>query len=326
MSCIKYLSTAANLIDPRYAESQRIADVARGYHGLCFYACKHCIGHLLSYIELAQSSTQSEFRDLLLDFANSLAQLIQVYAPYQASADHGDKIDRRCGLLRGRPELYSMVSSELVILSDTNTRPRSHGKSGHMAGRRKADNMAVTVPQGLGCIQRAYEDIARSLLQSESIAGIDKATQQMFRDIYSASVLVCRAKNCPRGLHGFATSKERDDHESTHRLDLRCPYEDCPMENPSFSSPARRKAHLKKFHDDSGVKMPKPREPAGISRVDTQATLVEDSNDKDKFLEMISLPPWDEDDEEGDGDKASAARAPHTFFESDQFALQTTTR
>jgi hypothetical protein len=148
---------------------------------------------------------------------------------------------------------------------------------------------------------------------------VDLHTIAWFKSTYSASMNVCRVKTCPRGLYGFATIKERDEHEFVHRLDLRCPYEDCPKGNPSFSSPGRRKAHLKQFHDDEAVKMPEPRQPTGIARVDTEATLVEDANSKDRFLDMISLPPWEEDEE------VDAQKTPQAFFESDQFALQTTT-
>lgn len=81
----------------------------------------------------------------------------------------------------------------------------------------------------------------------------------------------------------------------THRLDLRCPYEDCPSGRLSFRSVKRRDDHLKHYHDEEPVKMTEPVQGPGIARVDTEATLVNDSQGKTSFDDLISLPPWDEE-------------------------------
>lgn len=125
MSCVKYLSNAINLIDPAYAEDMKRSDVAKGYHGFCIYASKHVIEHLLAYIKLAHASVHSGFRESVLQAADLLAESIHRFAPYQAPADHGEKLDRRCSLLSQHTALFSMVSSELTLSSDTNTKPRT---------------------------------------------------------------------------------------------------------------------------------------------------------------------------------------------------------
>lgn len=69
--------------------------------------------------------------------------------------------------------------------------------------------------------------------------------------------------------------------------------------------------------------MPEFTQPSGIARVDTEATLVNDAGGKGAFDDSVSLPPWDEEDEEGDEFSSNEKAAFAFAFESDDFALQT---
>jgi hypothetical protein len=124
MSCLKYLMSATNLIDPSHDLATKKMEVARGYHGLCLYASKNFTEHFLTYLVLAQTSAQSELRDSLLQAADGLATLLTHLAPLKRPVATGDKVDSRLQHLRGREPTLSMVASELILNARINTRPR----------------------------------------------------------------------------------------------------------------------------------------------------------------------------------------------------------
>lgn len=124
MSCVKYLVCAVSLIDPEYGLERKRLEVAKGYHGLCSYASKHVVYHLLAYLELDQGSVRSEFRDSLLLAAEGLASLVQRFAPHKKPGVANDKLTKQCESLSARPALFSLVVSERVLLSRISTRPR----------------------------------------------------------------------------------------------------------------------------------------------------------------------------------------------------------
>ena len=124
MSCVKYLVCGINLIDPGYSQAEKRLEVAKGYHGLCLYASKHFIDHLLAYLDLGQEGVQPEFRNSLLRAADGLAASFQQFAPQKKPVVANDKLNKRCEFLKTQPALFALVASELVILSRINTRPR----------------------------------------------------------------------------------------------------------------------------------------------------------------------------------------------------------
>lgn len=124
MSCVKYLVCAVSLIDPDYSPVRKRLEVAKGYHGFCSYASKHVIDHLLAYLELAQESVRSDFRDSLLRAAEGLASLVQRFAPHKKPGVVNDKVAKQCESLSAQPALFSLVVSERVLLSRVSTRPR----------------------------------------------------------------------------------------------------------------------------------------------------------------------------------------------------------
>ncbi|RMZ75329.1 hypothetical protein DV737_g5351, partial [Chaetothyriales sp. CBS 132003] len=206
LSCLTYLISATNLIDPGHDETAKKMEVAKGYHGLCLYATRHFIEHFLTYLELVQPSAQSDFKDSLLQAADGLATQLAQFAPFKKPVIASDKLDQRCKVLSGREPLFSLVVSERVLRSRTSTRPQR--------------DASAASEHGFTRIRSTYENFARQFLQADTLPDFDQRTLSSFKRIYGSSVLICRFSACPRGLHGFSTSTERDEHESTHRLDL----------------------------------------------------------------------------------------------------------
>lgn len=123
MSCVKYLVHAVSLIPPDDNHTARQSEVVKGYHGFCSYASKHVVDHLVTYLKLDQGSVQSEFRDSLLQAAESLAALVQQYAPYKKRVVD-DRLIEQYEMLKERPMLFSLVVSERALVSRTSTRAR----------------------------------------------------------------------------------------------------------------------------------------------------------------------------------------------------------
>ena len=124
-------------------------------------------------------------------------------------------------------------------------------------------------------IRRKYDEITKQLLQADSVPGLDQKMLLAFKRTYGLSVLICRFGNCPRGVHGFETSQERDEHEMTHLLNLRCPHLECVYNRIGLRSAQKLKQHLEESHpEEDGVKVPSSIRPFNESKTLTGATLV----------------------------------------------------
>lgn len=144
-------------------------------------------------------------------------------------------------------------------------------------------------------------------------------------------MLICRFNDCIHGLSGFKTSEERDEHEATHLLDLRCPHSRCLYNRAGgFRSAKRLSQHIEEYHatEEEPIRWPGSAQPSGIYRVATDATLVESTADgselKDGSKELSILDEEDEEGEEGEEEEASNYEKVEHAVLSDQFALGTT--
>lgn len=97
-------------------------------------------------------------------------------------------------------------------------------------------------------MRQKYEDITKQLLQTDSLLGLDENNLLAFKKTYGSSVLFCRFSDCPRGLRGFDTVEERDAHQKSHEVDLRCKYSDCAVSRIGVRSAKRLKQHYEEFH------------------------------------------------------------------------------
>lgn len=135
-------------------------------------------------------------------------------------------------------------------------------------------------------------------------------------------MLVCRFNDCIHGLTGFKTGQERDDHEATHLLDLRCPHSGCLYNRAAgFRSAKRLSQHLEEYHatEEEPIRFPAPAaQPPGIYRVATDKTLVDASANKAEGVSSSE----EEEDEEQEEDRVYG-KVEHAVL-SDQFALGTT--
>lgn len=151
-------------------------------------------------------------------------------------------------------------------------------------------------------IRQKYDEITKQLLQADSVPGLDEKSLFAFKRTYGSSVLICRFTDCPRGLHGFETSHERDAHEKTHLPDLKCPHLECLYNRTGLKSVKKLKQHLEEFHPkEDGVKLPSSIRPYGESRVLTGVTLVESPEaGVDSKYESDASRLQDEDDDDDD--------------------------
>ena len=77
--------------------------------------------------------------------------------------------------------------------------------------------------------------------------GIDSDTHRRFVESYGESAFVCRFVHCSFSTAGFATLKQRDQHESQHRRKYCCPQPTC-FSSTGFTSNAQLKRHNDKYH------------------------------------------------------------------------------
>lgn len=114
-SCVAYLGSSVTLIDDDYDEQSRLIEVAKGFHGLCRYASKHWVEHLLAFLHSTKQSKDSDIRQKILQAADGLASSIsQVAPPQQQMLPPGKSIDDRCESIKGREPLFTLVISTLM--------------------------------------------------------------------------------------------------------------------------------------------------------------------------------------------------------------------
>jgi len=80
LALITYLCSSFTLIDPQIEEKERIRRVAKGFHGLHFYANEFWVTHFLEYVEL-NGGLESTSSNLILDKVVTLCDIHDSMAP-----------------------------------------------------------------------------------------------------------------------------------------------------------------------------------------------------------------------------------------------------
>lgn len=124
-SCVAYLGSSVTLIDDDYDQQSRLIEVAMGFHGLCRYASKHWVEHLLDYLHITKQPKDPELRQRVIQAVDGLASSITQIVPLERQMLPPMKsIDDRCDTIKGHEPLFTLVTSTLVSHLQEKIAPR----------------------------------------------------------------------------------------------------------------------------------------------------------------------------------------------------------
>lgn len=108
-SCLAYLNFSVNLIDPEYGEESCLVEVGKGFHGLCRYASKYWVEHLLAYLAVSEDSGGDTSKETIMKAADNLALCISSIVSLSPLKNAPARLDERCRYLDGREPTLSLV-------------------------------------------------------------------------------------------------------------------------------------------------------------------------------------------------------------------------
>lgn len=120
LSCVLYLKSSLDFVDPRISEEQRRSDVALCLHELHLYANDHWIDHLLALVKSTGSQVGGYQFEPLLQALEQLNDMHEEVATFQGSRIHNktrlDAIERahRWQFLDISPAARSLLDNVLA--------------------------------------------------------------------------------------------------------------------------------------------------------------------------------------------------------------------
>src|SRR5437868_5253815 len=89
-------------------------------------------------------------------------------------------------------------------------------------------------PTFFSLVRHRYNHIMQQLLDSDTTAALTNEELTKFKSTYGTSAYLCRFKACSRSSDGFASEKERNNHEQDHKPKLYCSEVTCTYSTLGF--------------------------------------------------------------------------------------------
>ncbi|GIJ89554.1 DNA-directed RNA polymerase II subunit RPB1 [Aspergillus pseudoviridinutans] len=250
-ACLAYLTKGMDLLDPDIDSEQNVSEVARGFHGLCWYAHEHWLYHLLACLDEPESITADESALILRqadEFYRKDSRLQTRHSQVQlAEPSHIPKISLdgfHCPLLADSPDLADFIQNSCMF--------RKTVKDQQFSSANDIDQFKLQQdPTLLSLMVQIYSQIVQSLCTSTQTPGVSQRQLAKFKEQFSLSAFMCRFFGC---RNAFASVKELEDHElSRHTCGIRCIEQSCCFSRIGFPTSKALKAHINIHHRNRGT-------------------------------------------------------------------------
>jgi len=111
-------------------------------------------------------------------------------------------------------------------------------------------------PTLFSLVRQSYQAAVHQLLTCETFEGLTSQELIDFKRTYGLSAFFCRFVTCIHASQGFATEKERDNHERCHTQRYTCSDLKCVYSKIGFSSIRMLKKHRQDFHTTENPVIP----------------------------------------------------------------------
>lgn len=267
LSCVLYLQSSLDFVDPRISEEQKRSNVALCLHELQLYAIDHWTDHLLALVQSPGFQVSGYELEPLLQGLEQLNELHEKVAALQSSGTRNKiRLDATERVHRWQSLNISHAARSLLdsVLA--------HGETASLDDRLpnvlhcerlvlQCSNILNTEPPAAGIdeyqdpplfihIRDRYQAIVEGLME---IDGSNNELLSDFRARQSSGAFLCHYRNCSRAIQGFSTSELREKHEESHRSRFQCAHAPCGFFGTTFNTRDAMKRHATKYHDEENT-------------------------------------------------------------------------
>ena len=271
LSCVLYLTSSLDLVDPHTAEDEKWSQVALCLHELHFYANDHWIDHLRALVSLPECSSVHEPR--ILSLRRSLDRLTDMHNNHlslrnQNVQDENDLdavpredpwealgISYAARNLLNKTLVYrNNASVKGGLIDSVNGEWRgSTIISRPVLSRQIADSDDDQDPSLFTSIRTRYQHIVENLLGQQHTS--DTVLDEFYAR-HNSGAFFCRNRNCPRATQGFGSSELRMAHEGSHVPQFRCTNSECGFFGWTYNTRGALKKHSEQYHQKDDLLIP----------------------------------------------------------------------
>lgn len=252
LSCILYLQSSLDFVDPRIAEEDKRSNVVLFFHELHLYAVDHWTDHLLALSELIGSQhVDCELYPLcrglerLTEMHNEIATLNSwnLRDEHYPSSSWGGDIWHS---LHISTTAKNLLNASLTCRNDAFVNDSQTAKS-------RMDPEPYLASTLFSMIRTRYVNIVEEILDRELVAGITEAILDDFKAKHRSGAFFCRHRRCPRAAQGYNTPELRQMHEESHVPKFQCTEVVCGFFGRPFNTQAAFKKHTIQYHDEERI-------------------------------------------------------------------------
>ena len=271
LSCVLYLTSSLNLVDPHIADEEKRSQVALCLHELHLYANDHWVDHLRALVNLPECSSVHEPR--ILSLRRSLDRLTDMHDNHLSPQDQNvqdendlDAVPREDpwealgisyaarNLLNKTLVYRNNASVKGGLIDSVNGEWRgSTIVSRPILSRQTADSDDHQDPSLFTSIRTRYQHIVENLLGQQHTS--DTALDEFYAR-HNSGAFFCRYRNCPRATQGFGSSELRMAHEGSHVPQFRCTNSECGFFGWTYNTRDALKKHAEQYHQKDDLLVP----------------------------------------------------------------------
>ena len=271
LALITYLCSSFALIVSQVI-SEKILDVAKGFHGLHLYANEFWVAHLLEYVEVNTELDQNML-DPVLERVLALCDIHDFIALPTDDTEEGENlVSRESRQLDGDHPALQKLEAHLDIRDFLRNiieyREKTHeaqlqasggGYTSAQLDLHPQTEMPLTHkdlpildpaldPSMFSKLRAEYIRLVHQILSMSHVDGISDIHQAKFRNTEGKSAFVCRFQGCLRSTDGFSNGSECEEHELSHVQRVFCDDRSCPFKRIPLTSTAALQQHNHTYH------------------------------------------------------------------------------
>ena len=270
LSCVLYLQSSLDFVDPRVAEGAKRSSVLLCLHDMNLYAIDHWLDHLLALSKSMGSCPDRCELGTLLESLERLTEMHQNIAALQGSGLlEEEEEEESCSQQGQHWQLFEIshaarsLLNRVLVHQQTVSSEDYPPKEPHcMSATLRDSNSLILVspeidpnanhqyPLIFSHIRERYQSIVEELMETEEP---NNQILSAFILRQASGAFLCRYRGCPRAAQGFHTSEIREKHEESHRPRFQCAHATCGLFGTTFNSRAALKKHAARYHDEDNT-------------------------------------------------------------------------
>ena len=234
-------------------------DIVKGFHDIFPYVYEFGHDHFLKYSEALRTRSGEEKRIETVEALLSTFQSSQSQSGLNAlGSDSGAAVTEDPALEEESNALHALPPAVRQYIAHRKNMPLKPNSSARQLDSNSDDGQTdpTWISTAYRNFQRAFESLLGDAYNLDYHQMSAKYFQTMitlediqkFKIRHSQSAYLCRWSGCLWASAGFASTAEREKHETTHKQQFRCSDPSCDFANNGFASRHALRKHNLKYH------------------------------------------------------------------------------